>query len=186
MLNKENHYPGNTIHPTALIHSSIKIGNGNYIGAYAIIEENVVLGNNNYIGPQCIIGDIGESVAFFNKERKGVVIGNNNRFTKQVTVDGGTIMPTLIHNDTLWLKNAHGGHDCVIHDKVQVRCNAIVGGHVTILEGAKIYLSAIVHPRLTLAKYCIIGMGTVVTKKTEILEKGIYIGNPARLLRIAE
>ena len=30
MLNKENNYPGNTIHATALIHPSVKMGEGNF------------------------------------------------------------------------------------------------------------------------------------------------------------
>jgi len=174
----------NFIHPTALIHPSVKMGDGNHIGAYAIIEENVELGNDNYIGSHCIIGDIGESIAFFDSEKKGVIIGNNNRFTKQVTIDSGTENPTRIYNDTLWLKNAHCGHDCTVFNDVQVRCNAILGGHVIVHEHARVFLSAIVHPRLEILKNCKIGMGSVVTKKTEIVENGIYVGNPAKLLRI--
>ena len=174
----------NFIHPTALIHSSVKMGVGNYIGAYVIIEENVELGDNNYFGPHCIIGDIGESIAFFESEKKGVIIGNNNRFTKQVTIDSGTEKPTTIYNDTLWLKNAHCGHDCTVYNDVQVRCNAILGGHVIVHPHARVFLSAIVHPRLEIFKNCKIGMGAVVTKKTQIVENGIYVGNPAKLLRV--
>ncbi|MCK6649215.1 MAG: hypothetical protein L6Q66_06140 [Bacteroidia bacterium] len=173
----------NFIHPTAVIHESVKMGVGNYIGAFVVLDENVQLGDNNYIGPQCIIGDIGESVKFFNEEKKGVVIGNNNRFTKQVTIDSGTVSATIVLNNTLWLKNAHAGHDCIVEDNVQVRCNAILGGHVTAKEGAKIYLGALVHPRLTLPSKCIIGMGAVVIKKTELHENAIYIGNPAKFLK---
>ena len=177
-------YPENEIHPTAIIHSSVVMGKNNYIGAYTIIEENVIIGNDNYIGMQCIIGDIGESVNFFNQPKHGVIIGNNNRFTKQITIDSGTVSPTIIENNTLWLKNAHVGHDSHIHDFAQARCNAIIGGHVTLNKGARVYLGAIIHPRLTLPENCIVGMGAVVVKKTELLENGVYIGNPARLLRI--
>jgi UDP-N-acetylglucosamine acyltransferase len=174
----------NNIHPTAIIHPSVKMGAHNYIGPFAILEENVVIGDYNYIGPQCIIGDTGESINFFSLEKKGVIIGNNNRFTKQVTIDSGTVNPTVIKDNTLWLKNAHAGHDVIAENGVQVRCNAIIGGHVTLCENSKIYLSAIVHPRLTLPSNCIIGMGAVVVKKTELIGNGVYIGNPARLLRI--
>jgi UDP-N-acetylglucosamine acyltransferase len=186
MENNESKYPGNTIHPSAIIHPSVKMGVGNFIGAYAILEEKIILGDNNYIGPHCIIGDLGESVKFFDKEKKGVIIGNNNRFTKQITIDSGTENPTQIHNNTLWLKNAHAGHDCIVHDDVQVRCNGILGGHVTALKGSRVYLSALVHPRLTLPENCIIGMGSIVTKKTVLVDKGVYVGNPARLLKVAE
>ena len=174
----------NEIHPTAIIHSSVILGKNNFIGPYTIIEEGVVIGDNNYFGPQCIIGDIGESINFFNSPRQGVIIGDNNRFTKQITIDSGTLQPTRIHNNTLWLKNAHAGHDVVAYDNAQIRCNAIIGGHVTLSENSKVFLSAIIHPRLLVPKNCIIGMGAVVVKKTELLEHGVYIGNPARLLRI--
>lgn len=174
----------NTIHPTAIIHSSVKLGNNNYIGPYTIIEENVTIGDNNYFGPHCIIGDVGESINFFNSEKKGVIIGNNNRFTKQITIDSGTENPTIIKNNTLWLKNAHAGHDVIAEDNTQVRCNGIIGGHVTLSENSKVYLNAIVHPRLVIPKNCIIGMGAVLIKKTELVENGIYIGNPAKLLRV--
>ena len=174
----------NKIHPTAIIHPTVKIGDGNFIGPYVVIEENVIIGNNNYFGPFCIIGDIGESINFFNSARKGVEIGDNNRFTKQVTIDSGTVLPTKIKNNTLWLKNAHAGHDVVANDFIQVRCNGIIGGHVELKENAKIFLNAIIHPRLVVPKSCIIGMGAVVVKKTELIENGVYIGSPARLLRI--
>ncbi len=179
-------YEGNTIHSTAVLHPSVKMGTGNYIGAYTVLEEKVELGNDNHIGPHCIIGDVGESIKFFDKERKGVIIGNNNRLTKQITIDSGTEEPTIVHNNTLWLKNAHAGHDCVIEDNAQLRCNAIIGGHVTASEGSRIYLGAIVHPRLVLPKHCIIGMGTIITKSIVLVDKGIYVGNPGRLLRIQE
>jgi len=186
MENINDKYIGNTIHPTALIHSSVKMGKGNYIGPFVVLDENVQLGDNNHVGPHCIIGDVGESIKFFDQEKKGVTIGNNNRFTKQVTIDSGTVSPTIVENDTLWLKNAHAGHDCIVEDNAQLRCNAIIGGHVTASVGSKIYLGAIVHPRLVLPKHCIIGMGAIITKKIVMVDKGIYVGNPGRLLRIQD
>ena len=179
-------YEGNILHPTAIIHPSVKMGKGNYIGPYVVLDENVILGNNNYIGSHCIIGDLGESIKFFDKEKKGVIIGDNNRFTKQVTVDSGTVDPTIVKNNTLWLKNAHAGHDCIVEDDVQLRCNAIIGGHVVASRGSRIYLGAIVHPRLILPKNCIIGMGAIITKKIVLVDNGVYVGNPGRLLRIQD
>ena len=175
----------NQIHPTAIIHPSVKLGSNNYIGPYVVIGENVIVGDDNHIGPHCIIGDIGESVNFFNKPLMGVLIGNGNRMTKQVTIDSGTINPTIVKNNTLWLKNAHAGHDCIIGNNAQLRCNAIIGGHVTMQDYSRVYLSAIIHPRLTVPKGCIIGMGAVVTKDIELYEHGVYVGNPASLLKFS-
>jgi len=186
MQNNEARFDGNTVHPTAIIHSSVTMGKGNFIGPYVVLDENVHLGDNNHIGPHCIIGDLGESIKFFDKEKKGVVIGNNNRFTKQVTVDSGTLEPTVVKDDTLWLKNAHAGHDCVVGDRSQLRCNAIIGGHVIVDEDVRINLGVIIHPRVNILKGCIFGMGAIVTKKIELVEKGVYVGNPAKLLRVLD
>jgi UDP-N-acetylglucosamine acyltransferase len=175
----------NYIHPTAIVPPTVVMGFGNYIGPYAVLGQEVVLGDNNYIGPHCIIGDKGESVKFFQERNFGVIIGNNNRFTKQVTIDGGTVGATKIQDRTLWLKNAHCGHDSLIETDVQVRCNAIVGGHCYIKVGAKLMLNSIVHPRLVIPQNAVIGMGAVVVKKSQgILEaNGIYVGNPIRQLQ---
>jgi sugar O-acyltransferase (sialic acid O-acetyltransferase NeuD family) len=51
------------IHPTALIFSDIKIGEGSYVGPYSILTENIVIGSHallnrmNQIGHDCQIGD---------------------------------------------------------------------------------------------------------------------------------
>lgn len=177
-------YDGNVIHPTALIHPSVKMGIGNNIGAYTILEENVEIGNDNYIGSHCIIGDVGESTKFFDSEKKGVVIGDNNRFTKQVTIDSGTIESTVVKNNTLLLKNAHVGHDSVVGNRSQIRCNAIVGGHVNVSEDVRVNLGVIIHPRVDVLKGCVFGMGAIVTRKIILVEEGIYVGNPAKLLKI--
>ena len=186
MTNKNTEKLENIIHPTAIIHPSVKMGVGNYIGPYSIIDENVIIGDNNYIGPHCIIGDVGESINFFDKDKKGVIIGNNNRFTKKVSISGGTVNATEICNNTLWMNNAHACHDCKISDNVQLRANSLLAGHVTVLRGAQIYLGAIVHQRMTVPEECIIGMGAIVTKKVELVAKGIYAGNPARLIRMSD
>ena len=157
-------YPGNIIHPTAIIYPAVKMGKGNIIGAH------------------CIIGDAPESVKYFDKENFGVLIGDGCRFTKQVTIDGGTESPTTIGNNVLMLKNAHVGHDSIIGDGVELRCNAMVGGHVKIGEESKLMLCAVVHPRQTIPDSVTIGACCFVSKKT-ILESGnTYVGIPAKKL----
>ncbi len=157
-------FPNNYIHPSAIIYPNVTMGEGNYIGAY------------------CIIGDIPESVKYFDTPDHGVVIGNNCRFTKQVTIDAGTEKPTLIGNNVLMLKNAHVGHDCDIQDYAELRCNSIAGGHVTLGRGSKLMLGAIVHPRMIVPHAVTLGMGCIVTKKTILEPESTYIGIPAKKL----
>lgn len=137
------------------------------------------MGTGNIIGPYCIIGDVPESIKYFDQLDYGVKIGNNNRFTKQVTIDAGTESPTTIHNDTLLLKNAHVGHDSILYDHSELRCNAILGGHCRLGKGSKIMLGAIIHPRTVIPEDVIVGMGAVVIKNTHLVSGGTYIGIPA-------
>lgn len=174
----------NFIHETAIVSNKAKIGSNNYIGAYVVIHDNVIIGDNNYIGTHSIIGDIGESINFFNKESKGVIIGNNNRFTKQVTIDQGTIQPTIIRDNTLVLKNGHIGHDALLCDNTQVRSNALVGGHVIMNEGSIICLHVVIQPRISLPINAYIGACSNITKKSKLIENFVHYGNPCKAVRL--
>jgi UDP-N-acetylglucosamine acyltransferase len=161
MNNNEERYPGNTIHPTAIIAYGVEMGEG------------------NYIGPYCIIGESAEKVGHFNK-RGRVIIGDNNTFTKQVTIDSGGESYTIIGSGCILLKNAHVGHDCVIYHNVVLSCNAMIGGHSTINERCNIGLGAAIHQRTELPEGCMVGMNSTITKKTPLQPFRKYAGTPAR------
>lgn len=169
----------NYISPDARVHPNVIMGKGNRIMEGAIIREGVQLGDNNYIGPYCIIGDIPEKVEYFDKPGR-VVIGNNNRFTKQVTIDGSTDGLTVIKNNVIMLKNAHVGHDARVNDKVVLSCNVCIGGHTVVNQGCNFGLGAVAHQRLEIPEYSMVGMNTTITKKT-VMEPGRkLVGSPAR------
>ena len=169
----------NDIHHSASVHHNVKMGRGNVIMEGVIIREGVELGNNNYIGPNCIIGDFPEKNGFMTTPGK-VLIGHNNRFTKQVTIDAGTERPTVIQNDTLFLKNAHVGHDAIIRDLVTLSCNVCIGGFTEVGKETNFGLGAVAHQRLKIAERCMIGMNSTVTKKTKTEYCKKYAGSPAR------
>jgi UDP-N-acetylglucosamine acyltransferase len=176
----------NKIHPTAIISKYAKLGKGNHIGAYTIIKDNVTIGDNNYIGDHCIIGDIGESIKFFGEMPKQIIIGNNNRFTKQVTIDLGTEIDTVIGNNTLMLKNAHVGHDAIIEDNSRIGANALVGGHSIIKSNVILSIGAVIQPRITVPKWAYIGASSNVTKKSNLMECYVHYGNPCKAIRQRE
>src|SRR6478736_3833406 len=105
----------NIISPDARIHPNVIMGKGNRIMEGVIIRDGVQMGDNNYIGPYCIIGDPPEKVGYFDKPNR-VLIGSNNRFTKQCTIDAGTDGITIIKNNVIMLKSAHLGHDARLND----------------------------------------------------------------------
>lgn len=169
----------NRIDPAAQIHFLARIGKGNIICAGAIICPGVEIGDNNYIGPGCIIGDYPEKIGYFDKYGR-VIIGNGNRFTKQVTIDSGTESITIVKNNTIMLKNAHVGHDAVIWDGARLACNVCIGGHTQVGENTNLGLGAVVHQRLWVPANCMIGMNATITKKTEMEPGRKYAGSPAK------
>ena len=59
-----------------------------------------------------------------------------------------------------------------------------VGGEIVLEEFSAIGTNAIVFPGVTIAEGCVVGAGSVVTKDTRPWT--IYVGNPARPVRIRE
>jgi UDP-N-acetylglucosamine acyltransferase len=176
----------NNIHPTAIISDKAIIGKGNTIGAYTVIEDNVTIGDNNYIGSHCIIGDIGESIKFFSKQPFNVIIGDNNRLTKQVTIDCGTERNTIVGSNTLMLKNAHVGHDCIIDDNARVGANALVGGHSILRENVIMSIGSVIQPRIEVPKWAYIGACSNVTNKAVLNECWVHYGNPCKPIRLRD
>lgn len=154
----------------------------NYIHPTAVIYPNVLLGENIYIGANCIIGAPPEHRNFWPNEGKGVMIGNGAVIHGNVTIDSGIEASTKIGSDTFIMKNNHIGHDCIIEKKVTIAPHACIGGHGHIEEGANIGMGVIIHQRMRIGAYSMLGMGAIVTKKTPIWPYGKFVGNPARHL----
>ena len=160
----------------------------NYIHPTALIGPNVEMGDNNYIGPYCVIGFPAEHKEFWREDAiipgnpGKVIIGNGCKFTGHVTIDAGTVHDTIIGDNDWMLKHSHAGHDSDIGSQTVVSCGAKIGGHCWVGTDCNIGLNAVIHQRKIIPHSCMIGMGAVITKKTELLPGMKYAGNPARCL----
>jgi len=67
-------------------------------------------------------------------------------------------------------------------DNVVISCGVKVGGHTIIDSNVNIGLNAVIHQRQFIAKGCMIGMASVVTKKLVTEPYTKYAGNPAKYL----
>ena len=158
----------------------IKVGSS-YIHPTAVIYPNVTIGDNCYIGAYCIIGAPPEWKGR-EHESKGVWIGDNTRITGHVTIDSGVEDETIIGCSCYIMKGVHIGHDAFISNCCTLSCHALIGGHAWVGDNTNIGLGAILHQKIAVPPGCMIGMGTVVTKKTEMQPNSKYVGNPARYL----
>jgi UDP-N-acetylglucosamine acyltransferase len=173
----------NYIHPTAIVEQDVTLGNNNYIGPYCYITGNTIIGDNNRFEAYCSIGTPAECIGYFDSFEKSTIIGNNNIFREFVTINGGTTKKTILGNNIIMLRGSHVGHDAIIEDKVNLSCNSIIGGYSYIMEGVNFGLGAICHQLLKIGAYSMIGMGTIITKTTEIKPGGVYMGVPARFVK---
>lgn len=170
----------NKVSSFAHVHYNAIMGKGNEICEGAIIREGVIMGDNNYVGPYCIIGEMGESLNYIEKNTGKVVIGNNNRFFKQVTIDGGTAYKTILGNDCVLLKNSHVGHDAILHDNVRLSCNSSIGGHTIVGRRSSFGIGSVAHQRLQIPDDVFIGMNGVVVKKSKLHPGRVYAGLPVK------
>lgn len=154
----------------------------NFIHPTAIVYPNVIIGKNNYIGPYCIIGAPAEHKGNWNKTNDIVLIGDNNVFTGLVTIDGGMEIHTKIGNNNFFMKHSHVGHDVVLLDHCVISCGVKIGGHCEIESKVNIGLNAVIHQRQIILEGCMIGMGSVITKKLMTQPYCKYAGNPAKYI----
>jgi UDP-N-acetylglucosamine acyltransferase len=173
----------NYIHPTAIIGDDVQLGDDNYIGAFCLITGNTIIGNNNRFEAFCSIGTEPEHREYFGKENKGVIIGNNNTIREYVTINAGCEKPTILHNNIIMLKGSHIGHDSTINDNCTLTCNVIIAGHCLLGKYVNMGLGSVCHQFTRIGSGCMIGMKTIITKKTNPKCFGLYVGEPARCIK---
>lgn len=71
-------------------------------------------------------------------------------------------------------------HECIIGDFAHIAPGAILNGNVEIGKRTFIGSNAVIKQGIKICNDAIIGMGTCVIK--DIIEPGIYVGNPAKRL----
>ncbi|MEB3217682.1 MAG: UDP-3-O-(3-hydroxymyristoyl)glucosamine N-acyltransferase [Nostocales cyanobacterium 94392] len=121
-------HPAPSIHPTAVIHESAKIGSEVYIGAYVVIQQGVEIGNNVCIHPHVVIYPnvtIGDRTVL----HANCTIHERSRIGKDCVIHSGTVIGAegfgFVPTKEGWFKMQQSGCT-VIEDKVEIGCNSAV------------------------------------------------------------
>ncbi|QDQ73276.1 acyl-ACP--UDP-N-acetylglucosamine O-acyltransferase [Pseudoluteimonas lycopersici] len=171
-----------SIHPTAVVDPSARIGANVGIGAYSVIGADVDIGDGTIIGAHCTIEGptrIGRDNRFhghaaiggdpqdkkFDGERTELVIGDRNVFREFTTINRGTGNgggTTRIGDDNWFLSYVHVAHDCNVGSGCVFSNNATLAGHVEV--GDFVILSGFtgVHQFCRIGAHAFIGMGAFV------------------------
>ncbi len=146
------------IHPTSIIESNTKIGNGTKIWHWVHVSKNVVIGDSCILGQNVFVG-------------KNVHIGNNVKIQNNVSVYENVQLkdyvfcgPSMVFTNVL---NPRAEIDRKNEfKKTIVERGATIGANATIICGNNI------------GQYAFIGAGSVVTKDVKAF--ALMMGNPAK------
>lgn len=103
-------------------------------------------------------------------------IGVGNLMAPMVNVSFGVTVGNYNH----FYGNSFLGHDCSVRNFCSVANNASVGGEVVVDDGCHIGTNSSLREHITIGKYAIVGMGSVVLKNVE--DRHIVVGNPAKVI----
>ncbi|HYV07678.1 MAG TPA: acyl-ACP--UDP-N-acetylglucosamine O-acyltransferase [Blastocatellia bacterium] len=172
-----------SIHPTAIIDSTAKLGAGVSVGPYAVIESAAeigddteirahavikrftTLGPNNVIHEGAILGGEPQDLGYKDCESY-LRIGAANTFREGVTAHRGTQpgSETIIGSNCFIMACAHVAHNCLLGDRVIIANNVALAGYVEIASGAFLSGGVVVH------QFCRVGRLAMVGGNSKIVQ----------------
>lgn len=173
-----------TVHPSAVVESGARLGEGCEIGAFTYVGPEVTLGSGCRVGPSCVIhgrATLGERnhlvshVAIggppqdlkYKGEPTEVVIGSDNTFREFVTINRGTPGGggvCRVGSGCLFMAYSHVAHDCDVGDSVIFANGGTLAGHVHVGKHSTVGALSAVHQFCTVGDYAFIGGGSIITR----------------------
>lgn len=165
-----------TIHPTAILHDGVELGEDVEIGPWCIVEENArlgrgtkllprafvgkntVLGEENVLHIGAVVGHQPQDVSTTGLENARLVAGDRNVFREYCTVHRGSRdgRETVIGNDCFIMTQAHIAHDVKLGNRVILAGGALLAGHVEVEDRAFISGNVAVHQFCRIGKLAMI------------------------------
>ncbi len=187
----------NSIHPTALIDPSARLGDGITVGPYCIVGAQVELGDGCHLqhhvtilGPSKIGRDnrfyaytsIGQQTQDlkYRGEPTWLEVGDGNTFREFCTVHRATSPGdrTIIGSHNHFLSYVHIAHDCIVGSHVIFSNNGTLAGHVTVDDHVILGGLSAVH------QFCRIGTRAIIGGCSKVVQDVppycTADGNPAR------
>jgi UDP-2-acetamido-3-amino-2,3-dideoxy-glucuronate N-acetyltransferase len=145
------------IEPTAIIEDGVEIGENCYIGHFTIIRPGVVIGDNSEVRANCFIAP-------------NAKIGNNTNIYQYSNICQDAIIEDYVYiGPKVLFTNTR---KIAFKREYEFSCTPPYVEYGTRIGGG-----VILCPNVRVARNCMIGAGSVVTKSTEA--EWVYFGNPA-------
>jgi UDP-N-acetylglucosamine acyltransferase len=190
-----------SVHPSAIVARSARLGRGVVVGPYAVVEDEVEIGDETHLGPHAVvhrgtrlgarnrvhahavIGGTPQDLSFDGSDTR-LVIGDDNILREGVTVHRATRAdaPTRIGSHCFLMAYAHVAHDCRLGDRVVLTNNACLGGHVEIGDYCMLGGSAGVHQFVRIGTQAMVSAHALVRK--DVLPYTLVGGEPLKHYRL--
>jgi UDP-N-acetylglucosamine acyltransferase len=172
------------IHPTAIVDSRARLGEGVEIGAYSVIgpeveigartriAEHVVIhgptkiGVENKIYPFCSLGGPPQDTRYRGEPTR-LEIGNRNDIREYCTFNRGTasgVGVTRVGDDNFILAYCHFAHDCQVGNRTVFANGASLAGHVEVGDYAYLGGFTLVHQFCRVGAHCMTGVNSKLYK----------------------
>lgn len=131
---------GVRVGPYAVIEGGVEVGDGSKIAAHAVIRSGVIIGRETVVDSHAVVGGLPQDPRFDPMTPSGVRIGDGVVLREGVTVHRSTAEGgfTSIGDGAYIMAYAHVAHDCRIGERAILANNVMLAGHIDI--GAHAFL----------------------------------------------
>jgi UDP-N-acetylglucosamine acyltransferase len=186
------------IHPTAVVHSAARLGDGVTVGPYSVVGEHVEIGAGTRVAAHVVItghtrigrdnriyqfNSIGEEPQDmkYAGEPTRLEIGDRNTIREFCTLNCGTVQDggvTRLGSDNWIMAYSHIAHDCRVGNHAIFANNAQIAGHVHVGDYAILGGMTGVHQFVHVGAHSITAGATLLLQ--DLPPYVMAAGNPAK------
>jgi UDP-N-acetylglucosamine acyltransferase len=146
-----------TIGPYAMIGAHAMIGARSAIASHVVIETDVTIGSDNVVDHAAIIGTAPQDLSYSLERKTRVEIGNENVIREHCTIHRGSAdgSVTKIGSKNFLMAGAHVGHNCEVRNNIIIANNCLLGGHVSVGDGAFLGGGCVFHQNIRVGRLAI-------------------------------
>jgi UDP-N-acetylglucosamine acyltransferase len=191
--------PETFVHPSACVEIGARLGAGVQVGPFCHIGPEATLGDGvrltshvsvagvttigarTRIFPFAAIGHQPQDLKY-RGERTSLTIGEDCLIREAVTMNPGTAGgggQTVVGSRSVFLANAHVGHDCRIGDNVILSNNVMLAGHCQVGDFAILSGGCAAHQFVRIGAHAFVG--GIAGVENDIIPFGMALGNRAAL-----
>jgi len=169
-----------TVGPYAVIEDDVELGDDCEIAAHAVIKKFTRLGSRNRIFEHAVVGGEPQDVKFKN-ERSYLEVGDDNLIREFCTLHraSGAGELTRVGSRNFFMIGVHIAHNCEIGDDNIFANGAALAGHIKVEDHVFLSNNAGAHQFVRMGRYAMVGGKSKIVQ--DVLPFFVTDGNPARV-----